>query len=133
MYAFYIFHQEFNFFAIIPGQTIACSVGDIYNSSASFDNRFHNAGQVNIVGSSGIFAVKLNIFYVFLGVFYGSHSPFKNFILCGIEFMPDMKFGSSDACVDTFVLGVFERFGSYINVFLHAARQCTNGWPGDRF
>ncbi len=133
VYAFYIFHQEFNFFAIIPRQAISCCVGDIYHRSAGFDHRFYHARQINIIGTTCIFAVKFNIFHVFFGMFYSSYCPFENFFLGGIKFMFNMKFRSSDTCVYPFIFGILKRFGSHVDVFLHAARQRAYRWPGNCF
>ena len=89
--ALYIFKQVFDFISVLPGQAVARGVGDVDHRSTGFNHGFNHTGQVHVVGSSGIFTVKFDIFHVFFGVFCGSYGTFENFFLCGVEFVLDMK------------------------------------------
>ena len=126
---FYILKQVFDFIPILPWKAITGCIRDIDHRGTGFNHGFHYAGQVHVVGSAGVFAVKFHIFHVLFGVFGGSNGPFQNFILCGIEFIFYMKFRSSNTGMNSFTLCKFEGFGSHFDVFLHTTCEGTDGWP----
>ena len=50
----------------------------------------------------------------------------------GVEFIQDMLIAGTDACMDTLVLGIFQRLEGYIDIMLHSTCQCTDNGPRHR-
>jgi len=130
---FHIFKKEFDFFTVFPWQAISGCVRDVYHGCTSFNHGFYYACQIHIVCPSGIFAIKFHVFHEFFSIFGSCNCAFEDFILRGIEFILYMLFRSTYSSVDSSSLGILKRFGCHFNVFLHAACECADSWPGYGF
>jgi len=125
----YMIHQIFDFRPIFVRQAITGRIRDIDNCRASFDDRLYHTCQIFVVSTSGIFAIKFDVFHISLGIFGSSDSPFQNIFLIRIELIPDMIIGRSNTCMDTSVLCIFQCFGSHINIFFHRTGKRTDCRP----
>ena len=125
----YMIHQIFDFRPIFVRQAITGRIRDIDNCRASFDDRFYHTCQIFVVSTSGIFAIKFDVFHISLGIFGSSDSPFQNIFLIRIELIPDMIIGRSNTCMNTSVLCIFQCFGSHINIFFYRTGKRTDCRP----
>ena len=124
-------YQIFNFRPILFRQAITCSIRYIHYCRSRFNNSFYHTSQVFIIRTSCIFRIKFHIIYITTCIFHSSHSTFNNFFTSRIEFIFDMRIWSSNASMDTFVLGKLQCVSSYVDIFFNCTSQRTNGWPSN--
>src|SRR5574344_1421160 len=99
-------HKILDLGAILRGKTIACGVGDIYNSGTSLDDCLYHAGKILIVSTSGILCIKLYILHIFLGILHGSNGTLDDFLAVAVKLILDVRIACSNTCVNTLVLGI---------------------------
>ena len=131
IYTIHMLNQIFNLLTVFIWQTITCGVGDVDNSCTSFDDCLNNTRQIFVVGTSGIFGIELNILHIILCIFHGSHSTLDDFLASGVELVLNMVVAGTNTRMDSFALGVFQRVGSNVDIFLNGTRQRTNSRPSD--
>ena len=64
-------YQIFNLGSILLGQTVARSVGNVDDGSASLDDSLNHTCQILVVGTSGILGIELYVLYISLGIGHG--------------------------------------------------------------
>ena len=129
----HMLHQIVYLRAILRRQAISGRIWDIHYRSPRLDDRFHHTRQIFIIRTSRIFGVKLHILHKAAGIFHSSHRTFYNLLASGIELILDVRVGSTDTRMDTFVLGKSQGFRRHINILLYGACQRTNRGPCHSF
>ena len=124
-----MFLQIFDLFEILLWQTVARRIGNVHHRGTRLDDGLHHTSEVFIVGSSGVLAVELHVIYIALGILCGGNGHLEDMLAVGVEFILDVLIGSSDACVDTLMLGIFQRIEGHIDITLYRTGQRTNHWP----
>src|SRR5688500_9751487 len=122
----YIIYQVCDLFSVLMRQAITRSIGNIDCGGASPDHRFYYTRQEIVVGTAGVFCIKLHIVYKIPGPFYTLNSSFQNFFAGGLEFSFDMKIGCADAGMNTRAPGSFQCVGGHFYIFLHGAAQSAD-------
>ena len=128
--AVHMVHQILDFGTIFGGQTIAGGVRDIHHGGTGLDDGLHHPGQVFVVGASSILGIELHIVYITACILHGSHSPLDNLLAVAVELVLDVCIARSDASVYALALGIFQRFGSHVDILLHGSCQGADGGPG---
>ena len=129
----HMLHQIVYLRAILRRQAISGRIGDIHYRSPCLDDRFHHTRQIFVIRTSRVFSVKLHILHKAAGIFHSSHRTFYNLLASGIELILDVRVGSTDTRMDTFVLGKSQGFRRHINILLYGACQRTNRGPCHSF
>ena len=114
---------------VLVGHAEARGVGDVAHGGASLRHGLDDTGQVFVVRTSGILGIELHVLHVALGILHGSHGTLDDFLRRGVELVADVALAGADARVDALVLGILQRLGGHVDVFLHGARQGTDGGP----
>ena len=122
-------HQILDFLTIFLRQAITRRIRDVHHGGTGLDHGLHHAGQVFIVRASRIFGIELHILHITLGILHGSHGTFNDFLTVRIEFVFNMRVGSTDAGVNTFVFGFAQGIGCHVDVLLHRTGQRTYRGP----
>ena len=107
VHTIHMLHKILDLGAILRGKTIACGVGDIYNSGTSLDDCLYHTGKILIVGTSGILGVELHVLNIFFGILDGSHRTLDNLLAVAVKLILDVGVARTDTCVNTLVLGIF--------------------------
>ncbi len=131
--ALHVVDQIFDLGTEFRGEAVAGGVGDVYDCGTGADNGFDHAGEIFIVGASGVFGVKLHVFHEFLGEGHGSDSAFENVVAGGVEFIFDVVVRGADTGVDAGAFGIFQRFGGHADVVFDSAGQRADCRPCDCF
>ena len=101
--------------------------------SARFDNGFHHTRQVFVIRASGIFGIEFDILYIAAGILHCRYGTFDNLLAVGIEFISDVRVGSTDTGMNTFMLGKLQSFRRHVNIFLYGTCQGANRRPRHSF
>ena len=109
--------------AVLIGGAETGRVGDVAHGGAGLGHGLDHAGQILVVGASGVFGVELHVLHILLGVLHGSHGPLDDLLGGRVELVADVALAGADAGVDALVLGILQRLGGHVDVFLHGARQ----------
>ena len=128
-----MFNQILNLLAVFAWQTVTCGVRYIYYCSSGLDDGFHYAGKIFIVGTPGVFRVKLDIFDILFCVFYGGYGTLDNFLTVAVELVFYVRIACSYTRMYAFVLCIFNLLRGYIYVFFHCSCQRTYGRPSYGF
>ena len=133
MNAVHMLHQIFYLRTILTGKAVTGGIGNIHHRSARFDNGFHHTRQVFVIRASGIFGIEFDILYIAAGILHCRHGTFDNLLAVGIEFISDVRVGSTDTGMNTFMLGKLQSFRRHVNIFLYGTCQGANRRPRHSF
>ena len=125
--------EVFNLCAVLVWQAISGGVRDVDHSGTSLDDGLDHACEVLVVGASGILSVELYVVDILFGVSHCAHCALQDVFAVGIELIFDMRVTCADTRVDTFVLGIFQRLGSHVDVLFYGTCECADGRPCHRF
>ena len=131
--ASHVVTQVLDLCAVFVGQAVAGRVGNVHHRGSRFDDGFHHAGQVFVVGAPGVFGVKFYVFDVAFGIFHGGHCALNDFLAGRVELVFDVAVAGADAGVYAFALGKLQGLGGAVNVLLDGTCQGTDGGPGHGF
>ena len=121
--------QILDLLIIFLRQAIACGIRDIYHGSTRLDNSFNHLSQIFIIGTTCILAVELHIVDITLGILRGCNCLFQNLLAGRIELKLNMLVTSTNTCMDTLVLGIFQSLEGHIYVMFHRTGQRTYYGP----
>ena len=133
MNAVHMLHQIFYLRTILTGKAVTGGIGNIHHRSARFDNGFHHTRQVFVIRASGIFGIEFDILYIAAGILHCRYGTFDNLLAVGIEFISDVRVGSTDTGMNTFMLGKLQSFRRHVNIFLYGTCQGANRRPRHSF
>ena len=101
----HMFHQILYLRPILGRKAVPGGIGNINYRSARLDNSFHHTGQIFVIRTSGIFGIEFNILYITTGILYSCYRTLNNLLTIGVEFIFDMRIGSTDTRMNTLMFG----------------------------
>ena len=130
--ALHVFHQIADFCSIFRRQAVARRVGNVDHRCSGSNYRLDDTCQIFVFGTSCIFRIKFHIVHKAARILNGCHRALNDFLAVGVEFIFDVRIRCADARMYALVFGKFQRFGCYVDIFLHGPCQCTDCWPCHR-
>ncbi|CCX65998.1 unknown [Prevotella sp. CAG:1058] len=122
VYVVDMFNQIFNFSTIFTRQAVSCSVRDVYNRCPCLDNGFYNPCQELIVRTTGIFSIKLYVFYIFLCILYGSNTTFDYFVRSAVEFIFYVLVARTYSCMYALTLSITQSISCHVDILFDCTR-----------
>ena len=101
-------------------------IRNVDDCGAGCNDGFHNPCQIFIVASSRIFGEKFDVIDIFFCIFHHLDGTFQNLFRRRVQLGINMVGRCADTGMDTSPLGIFQRFGSHIDIFLDRTGQSGN-------
>ena len=111
---------------ILFGKAIACSIGNVYNCSASLNNSLDNPGKIFVIASACIFCIKLHIVGKFPCIFNSIGSSSDNLFRSSLDLMHYMHRRSSYTCVYPLPLCILKCFSCNLYIFFYGACEAAD-------
>ena len=102
-------------------QTIACRIWDVDHRGTGLNDSLYDTSQILIIRAAGILGIELDIVHKTARILHRSYSSLKNLLTRAIELELDMLVTCADTGMDTFVLGILQRFGCHVNIALYSS------------
>ena len=75
-----VLHEILYFLAEFPWQAVAGGVGDVDDRGPGLHYGLHDAGEIFVVGASGVFGVELHVFDERFRILHGCHGSLDDFL-----------------------------------------------------
>ena len=125
----YVLVEIFDFFTILVGSTKTRCVGDVTYRSTCLAYCLYDTCKVLVVGTSSVFGIELNVFYITLGILYCCYRTFNNLLWGTIKFVFDVRRTCANTCMYATAFCIFQCFGCYVYIFLYGTSESTDGRP----
>ena len=133
VYVANVIYQIGNFFAVLVGQTIACSIGNIHYRCTCLNNRLYHTRQIFVIGTARILAVKFHFIYKIACVCNRFYGTAQNVFLVGIKLVFYVILRRANTGMNTLAFGIFQSLYRHINIGFDATGKRTNNGRGNCF
>ena len=105
------------------GQRIAGGVGDVDNRGARLHDGLDDTLEELLLGTTGVFAVELDVVDVLLGITHCMHRTLDGLVLGDTQPVVQVRGAHAHAGVDAGTAGALEGLGSRVDVLLNGAGE----------